>query len=123
MRIELNSDIYESYITWKGHSSYGTITTVDLSGKVSKTLQRHKNFYIGPFSLENDVVLKLPLEKFGHIRDAFTISGKIEEKKVQVGVLTASDVHSDVKHKNMYLVLGRQNINTELQVLKYYMQY
>jgi hypothetical protein len=87
VRVEFNSDIYESYVTYKGHSSYGTTTTVDLSGKVSKSLQRHKNLYIGPFSLDNEIELKLPIEKFKHIKHTVALNGKIEEKKVQVGIL------------------------------------
>ena len=87
VRVEFNSDIHESYITYKGHGSYGTATTVDLSGKVSKALQRHKNIYIGPFYLENEIELKLPIEKFKYFKDKVTVNGTIEEKRVQVGIL------------------------------------
>jgi hypothetical protein len=60
---------------------------VDLSGKVSKALQRHKNIYIGPFDLESEIELKLPIEKFKYFKDRVTVKGKIEEKRVQVGIL------------------------------------
>jgi hypothetical protein len=60
---------------------------VDLSGKVSKVLQRHKNIYIGPFYLESEIELKLPLEKFKYFKDTVTVNGTIEEKRVQVGNL------------------------------------
>jgi hypothetical protein len=87
VRVEFNSDIYESYITYKGHGSYGTATTVDLSGKVSNSLQRHKNFYIGPFFWDGEIELKLPLEKYKYFKETVTVKGTIEEKRVQVGVL------------------------------------
>jgi len=87
VRVEFNSDIHESYITYKGHGSYGTATTVDLSGKVSNTLQRHKNIYIGPFYGESLIELKLPFEKLKYIKDKTIWNGKIEEKRVQVGIL------------------------------------
>jgi hypothetical protein len=87
VRVEYNSDIYDSYVTYKGHGSYGTVTTVDLSGKVSKTLKQHKNTYIGPFFLESEIELKLPFEKFKYLKDTINLNGKIEEKKVQVRIL------------------------------------
>jgi hypothetical protein len=87
VRVEYNSDIYDSYITYKGHGSYGTTTTVDLSGKVSKTLKNHKNGYIGPFNLESEIELKLPFEKLKHMKDTTSLNGNIEEKKVKVGIL------------------------------------
>jgi hypothetical protein len=86
VRVEFNSDIYESYVTYKGHGSYGTATTVDLSGKVSKVLQRHKNVYTGPINLESVIELKLPIEKFKFFKDTVTVNGIIEEKRVQVGI-------------------------------------
>jgi len=87
VRVEYNSDIYESYVTYKGHGSYGTATTVDLHGKVSKVPQRDKNFYRGPFYLESVIELKLPIETFKHIKDVLILNGTIEEKRVQVGIL------------------------------------
>lgn len=87
VRVEFNSDIYESYVTYKGHGSYGTATTVDLAGKVSKVLQRQKNIYIGPFYLESEIELKLPIEKFKYFKEIVNVNGTIEEKRVQVGIL------------------------------------
>jgi hypothetical protein len=84
--VEFSSEIYEPYITYKGHGSYGTGVIVDLSGKVTRTLQRHKNFYKGPFSVENVLELKLPTE-VKHIKDTIALSGEIEENKLQVSVL------------------------------------
>jgi len=94
VRIEYNSDIYDSYVTYKGHGSYGTATTVDLSGKVSKALKQQKNAFLGPFYLESEIELKLPFEKFKYIKDTVNLNGKIEEKKVQFtfnGVTTVDD--------------------------------
>lgn len=87
VRVEFNSDIYESYVTYKGHGSHGTATTVDLSGKVSKVLQHQKNIYIGPFYLESEIELKLPIEKFKYFKEIVNVNGTIEEKRVQVGIL------------------------------------
>lgn len=84
--MEFHSEIYEPYITYKGYGSYGTGTVVALSGKVSRTLKRHGNFYTGPFSVDSKIEAKLPLEKFKHVKYAFNCNGVIEEKKVQVSV-------------------------------------
>jgi hypothetical protein len=86
VRVEFNSEIYEPYITYKGHGSYGTGSIVDLSGKVSKTLQRHENFYKGPFSVDSDIELKLPFEKVKHIKYVLSLNGETEEKKLKVSV-------------------------------------
>ncbi|PNF29921.1 hypothetical protein B7P43_G07271 [Cryptotermes secundus] len=84
VRVEFNSEIYEPYFTYKGHGSYGTGTIVDLSGKISKTLKRHENSYKGPFSVDSNIEVKLPLEKFKHIKHAINCNGEIEEKKLQL---------------------------------------
>jgi hypothetical protein len=68
---------------------------VDLSGKVSKALQHHKNVSIGQFYLESEIELTLPFEKFKCMKDTVSLNGKIEEKKVQVGIL----------HYQMYVVM------------------
>lgn len=96
MRVEFNSEIYEPYFTYKGHGSYGTGTIVDLSGKISKTLKRHENFYKGPFSVDSNIEVKLPLEKFKHFKQAINCNGEIEEKKLQVSVLFSSIILGDV---------------------------
>jgi hypothetical protein len=85
--VEFNSEIYEPYITYKGHGSYGTGTIVDLSGKVSRTLQQHENFYKGPFSVDSDIELKLPFEKVKHVKHVFNLNGEIEAEKVKVSVI------------------------------------
>lgn len=93
VRVEFNSEIYEPYITYKGHGSYGTGAIVDLSGKVSKTLQRHDTFYKGPFSVDTVIELKLPIEKVKHIKYVSALNGEIEENKLQVSVLLISVRH------------------------------
>jgi hypothetical protein len=85
--VEFNSNIFESYITYKGHGSYGTATTVDLSGKVSKVLQHHKNSNVQPFYLDGEIEVHVPIEKFKYFKDTLTVNGTIEEKRVQVGIL------------------------------------
>jgi hypothetical protein len=84
--VEFNSEIYEPYVTYKGHGSYGTGTIVDLSGKVSRTLKRHENFYKGPFSVDSRIEAKLPFEKVKYVKHAINCNGEIEEKKLQVSV-------------------------------------
>jgi hypothetical protein len=104
VRVEFNSEIYEPYITYKGHGSYGTGAIVDLSGKVSKTIQRHESFYKGPFSVDSEIELKLPIEKVKHIKFVSALTGEIDEKKLQVSVyLPASSVWgcSDVLYKKI----------------------
>jgi hypothetical protein len=85
--VEFNSEIYEPYITYKGHGSYGTGAIVDVSGKVSKTLQYHETFYKGPFSVDTEIELKLPIEKVKHIKFVSALNGEMEENKLQVSVI------------------------------------
>ncbi|KAJ9587837.1 hypothetical protein L9F63_018709, partial [Diploptera punctata] len=82
VRVELNSELYESYATVKGHGSYGSGTVVDISGKVIP-LKYHDNHYTGPFGYDYLIEMKLPFEKVKFIKEICYLKGEVAEKKLQ----------------------------------------
>ena len=76
--------MYEPYVTYKGHGSFGSKTVVDVNGKVSRTLKFENEHYSGPFSFDLAIDGKLPFENVKIIKYHRNINGHAEEKKLQV---------------------------------------